>query len=173
MGNEYSLASLPSNVVAQFDVEKIKRLSKSFRKLDVNKSQTLSADELMAVPGLQANPLVQRVIDIFDTNGNKEIDFVEFLEGISHFSEAGDTERKLKFVFKMYDIDQDGFITNGELFTVLKLMVADNLGDVQLQQIVDKTIQRFDKDGDGKISYQEFCEGFGDMDVYKKMVVPV
>ena len=52
-------------------------------------------------------------------------------------------------------------------------MVADNLGDVQLQQIVDKTIQRFDRDGDGKISYGEFCEGFGDMDVYKKMVVPV
>jgi len=173
MGNEYSLAALPSSVLSQFDVEKIKRLNKSFRKLDVNKSKTLSAEELMAVPGLQANPLVQRVIDIFDRDGNKEIDFIEFLEGISHFTEAGDTERKLKFVFKMYDIDQDGFITNGELFTVLKLMVADNLGDVQLQQIVDKTIQRFDRDGDGRISYQEFCDGFGDMDVYKKMVVPV
>ena len=82
MGNEYSLEALPSNILAQFDVQKIKRLNKSFRKLDVNNSQTLSADELMAVPGLQANPLVQRVIDIFDRDANKEIDFVEFLDGI-------------------------------------------------------------------------------------------
>ena len=85
MGNEYSLEALPSNILAQFDVQKIKRLNKSFRKLDVNKSQTLSAEELMAVPGLQANPLVQRVIDIFDRDGNGEIDFVEFLEGILMF----------------------------------------------------------------------------------------
>ena len=60
--------------------------------------------------------------------------------------------------FQIYDIDQDGFISNGELFQVLKMMVGNNLKEVQLQQIVDKTILQFDKDGDGKISFQEFCD---------------
>jgi len=59
--------------------------------------------------------------------------------------------------FKIYDIDRDGFISNGELFQVLKMMVGNNLKDAQLQQIVDKTIIYADKDGDGKISYDEFC----------------
>lgn len=59
--------------------------------------------------------------------------------------------------FKIYDINQDGFISNGELFTVLKMMVGNNLKEVQLQQIVDKTILQFDSDGDGKINYEEFC----------------
>ena len=36
-------------------------------------------------------------------------------------------------------------------FTVLKMMVGNNLKDTQLQQIVDKTIVYADKDGDGKI----------------------
>ena len=36
-------------------------------------------------------------------------------------------------------------------------MVGNNLKEVQLQQIVDKTILQFDADGDGKISYEEFC----------------
>ena len=54
-------------------------------------------------------------------------------------------------------MDNDGFISNGELFQVLKMMVGTNLKDVQLQQIVDKTIVIADLDGDGKISYEEFC----------------
>ena len=59
--------------------------------------------------------------------------------------------------FKIYDIDKDGFISNGELFQVLKIMVGSNLNDVQLQQIVDKTIFFADTDGDGKINFEEFC----------------
>lgn len=35
-------------------------------------------------------------------------------------------------------MDKDGFISNGELFQVLKMMVGSNLKDSQLQQIVDK-----------------------------------
>lgn len=37
-------------------------------------------------------------------------------------------------------MDRDGYISNGELFQVLKMMVGSNLKDTQLQQIVDKTI---------------------------------
>ena len=54
-------------------------------------------------------------------------------------------------------MDKDGFISNGELFQVLKMMVGTNLTDTQLQQIVDKTIFFADKDGDGKINFEEFC----------------
>ena len=50
-------------------------------------------------------------------------------------------------------MDNDGFISNGELFQVLKIMVGNNLKDAQLQQIVDKTIIYADKDNDGKISF--------------------
>lgn len=49
--------------------------------------------------------------------------------------------------FKVYDMDRDGLISNGELFLVLKMMVGNNLKDQQLQQIVDKTIMEADKDG--------------------------
>lgn len=56
----------------------------------------------------------------------------------------------------MYDIDGDGFISNGELFQVLKMMVGSNLNDIQLQQIVDKTILEGDQDKDGRISFDEF-----------------
>lgn len=71
-------------------------------------------------------------------------------------------------------MDRDGYISNGELFLVLKMMVGNNLKvrtchpfrkrllslaflqDSQLQQIVDKTIMEADMDGDGKLSFEEF-----------------
>ena len=168
MGAEYSI---PEDT--KLTAQEIKRLHKRFCKIDVDNSHTLSAEEIQAIPGLESNPLVRRVIDIFDKDNNKEIDFKEFLEGISLFIAREGIESKLKFIFKVYDIDNDGFITNIELFMVLKLMIGNNLGDVQLQQIVDKTIQQFDLDGDGMISYEEFCEAVGNLDTYKKMIVRV
>lgn len=55
--------------------EEIKRLGKRFKKLDLDNSGTLSIEEFMSVPELQQNPLVQRVIAIFDADCNGEIDF--------------------------------------------------------------------------------------------------
>ena len=78
-----------------------------------------------------------------------------------------------QFPCRIYDIDNDGYISNGELFQVLKMMVGSNLKDTQLQQIVDKTIHFADKDEDGKINFEEFCEVVGNTDVHKKMVVDV
>ncbi|OKL57010.1 Calcineurin subunit B [Talaromyces atroroseus] len=105
------------------------------------------------------------MISIFDEDGGGDVDFQEFVSGLSAFSSKGDKDEKLHFAFKVYDIDRDGYISNGELFIVLKMMVGSNLKDVQLQQIVDKTIMEADKDQDGKISFEEFKQMVESTDV--------
>lgn len=77
---------------------------------------------------------------------------------MNSLSAGASHEEKLRFAFQIYDINQDGYISNGELFTVLKMMVGNNLNDVQLQQLVDRTIIKADEDFDGKISFEEFCK---------------
>lgn len=53
---------------------------------------------------------------------------------------------------------------------MLKMMVGDNLNDVQLQQIVDKTILEGDEDKDGRISFEEFKSMITGMDdIHEKM----
>merc|ERR1711936_453074 len=169
MGNEASC--LPMDCT-EFDADEIKRLGKRFKKLDLDGSGSLSIEEFMSLPELQQNPLVRRVIDIFDDD-NGEVDFKEFIQGLSHFSAKGDMESKLRFAFRIYDMDNDGFVSNGELFQVLKMMVGNNLKDTQLQQIVDKTIILYDKDNDGKISFEEFCQVVKNTDIHTRMVVEV
>ncbi|XP_063450973.1 calcineurin subunit B type 1 isoform X3 [Pan paniscus] len=172
-GSSNSCVAISQEAGITVDADEIKRLGKRFKKLDLDNSGSLSVEEFMSLPELQQNPLVQRVIDIFDTDGNGEVDFKEFIEGVSQFSVKGDKEQKLRFAFRIYDMDKDGYISNGELFQVLKMMVGNNLKDTQLQQIVDKTIINADKDGDGRISFEEFCAVVGGLDIHKKMVVDV
>lgn len=107
-----------SNFFFLVDADEIRRLGKRFRKLDLDNSGALSVDEFMSLPELQQNPLVQRVIDIFDADGNGEVDFKEFIQGVSQFSVKGDKLSKLRFAFRIYDMDNDGYISNGELFQV-------------------------------------------------------
>lgn len=73
---------------------------------------------------------MKRVIAVLDKNKDGKISFAEFIEGLSYLSASGVInwnryhnflgveEDKLKFAFKIYDMNDDGFITNGELFTV-------------------------------------------------------
>ena len=50
--------------------------------------------------------------ELFDSS------LTEFIQGVSQFSVKGDKESKLRFAFRIYDMDNDGYISNGELFQV-------------------------------------------------------
>lgn len=59
------------------------------------------------------------MVSVFDSNTDGKISFKEFLEGIlsQYLGIASlygtDDEKKLQFAFNIYDIDKDGFISNG------------------------------------------------------------
>lgn len=61
--------------LGQFNNEQIQRLSEKFRQLDRDGSGDLDFNEIFTVPELSNNPLVQRVITIFDTNKDGKISF--------------------------------------------------------------------------------------------------
>lgn len=137
--------------------DEIKRLRKRFKKLDLDSSALWRQELFTSIPELQKNPLVQRVIVRADTDGDGQVDFQEFILGTSQFSVGGDEEQKLRFAFSIYDMDKVFPFQRGALPGALKMMVGDRKSErQQLQQLVDKTIILLDKDGDRKISFQEF-----------------
>ncbi len=115
--------------------------------------------------------MIKRVFCIFDKNHDNSISFVEFIQGLSKLSEHSNDEAKLKFVFKIYDIDEDGFISNGDLFKILKIMIGNNLTNIQLQQLVDRTIIQTDFDQDGMISYEDFKRSIMEQNLLSKITL--
>ena len=57
---------------------------------------------------------VEHVFRSFDTNGDNEIDFREFMVSLSATA-RGTLTQKLEWAFKVYDINGDGFITRNEI----------------------------------------------------------
>jgi len=151
MGNGTSLPK-----VEGFSAEEVSRLEKRFQKLDLDHSGSISVGEFLSVPELKENPLVKEWL-MYLIHLSGEVDFKEFVLGLAQIAVRDQArDKKLSFIFRIYDMDRDGYISNGELFQVLKMMTGKNLTDAQLQQIVDKTILYLDKDADGKISFEEF-----------------
>ena len=154
-----------------FSTEEIANLKKKFNALDKDKSGTIEPEEFFSVPSLAKNPLVKRVISVFDENGDGKISFEEFVKGLAVLSTGSDDKEKIKFAFQVYDFDNDGYISNGDLFLTLKMMVGDNLSDVQLQQLVDRTIVEADQDFDGLISFPEFEKMVSKLEIAKKLTI--
>eukprot|EP00357_Protocruzia_adherens_P028839 CAMPEP_0115008558 /NCGR_PEP_ID=MMETSP0216-20121206/22007_1 /TAXON_ID=223996 /ORGANISM="Protocruzia adherens, Strain Boccale" /LENGTH=163 /DNA_ID=CAMNT_0002376035 /DNA_START=173 /DNA_END=661 /DNA_ORIENTATION=+ len=159
------------NQSSAFTQKELKHLQKRFKKLDKDRSGLLEPEEFFDLPELAQNPLVKRVISVFDVNKDGKISFIEFVSGLSALSSQGSEEEKMKFAFAIYDLDGDGFISNGELFSVLKMMVGNNLNDIQLQQLVDRTVIKADEDFDGKHHMDEFCKMVKDLDVVNKLTI--
>ncbi|TPX42004.1 hypothetical protein SeMB42_g05311 [Synchytrium endobioticum] len=143
--------------ILPFSEQEINRLYARFCQLDKDKSGTVSADEMTAIPELAMNPLAQRIVAVIDPEGGTGINFKQFASALSVFCKDTKRDMKLNFAFQVYDVDGDGLLSADDLFVILKLMVGSSLPDEHIQQVVDRTILQADTiDKDGCISYEEF-----------------
>lgn len=160
-----------------FTKDELDRLRKRFQKIDADSSGKIEKNEFMSIPGVADNPLGMRIMDVLDSDRNGKISFDEFINGLSIFLTANHGENnknkneKLKFAFKIFDIDNDGYISNGELFIVLKMMIGDNVSDQDLQDLVDRTIAEADVEYDQMISFEEFVNVIKTTDVEKSLTL--
>lgn len=88
MGNQIApLDGQPKGLV--FDKYELKVLYKNFIELDQDHSGLIEPNEFFDVPELQDNPIVQRIISVFDKNNDGKISFYEFVSGLSLIANVG------------------------------------------------------------------------------------
>ncbi|XP_067853971.1 lysophosphatidylcholine acyltransferase 2 [Heptranchias perlo] len=101
---------------------------------------------------LPISPPLREVFALFDRNGDGTIDFREYVIGLVVLCSPANTEETIQFAFKLFDIDEDGNITEDE-FTAL-LRSALGVHDLD----VSKLFREIDVSASGKISYDVFRE---------------
>jgi calmodulin len=105
---------------------------------------------------LGQNPTEAELKDMIhevDADGDGTIDFAEFLDLMARKMKDADSDEELKEAFKVFDKDQNGFISAAELRHVMI-----NLGEKLTDEEVNEMIREADVDGDGQVNYEEFVK---------------
>lgn len=164
-----------------FSRNQINRLYSRFTSLDKSNNGYLSREDFLRIPELAINPLGDRIVHSFFMEGNEDgVNFRQYMRVLARFRptkygksdfEINSRESKLKFAFKMYDLDGDDKISRDELLAVLHMMVGANISEEQLGSIADRTIEEADQDRDGMIAFEEFTAVMKKVDVEQKMSI--
>jgi len=139
----------------QEEVEKLFGLFVSFSK----DGSSLTNEEFCSMLGLKTSLFVERVFVLLDGDHDGKLTFKEVASILSIFSEKGTLDEKLKFSFKIYDIDGDQYISKEELSKMLVASLMENNLDLPkeyMEQMIDFTFKEGDSDKDGKISFEDY-----------------
>jgi len=124
------------------------RLIELFRRFDKNGDGQLGPDEIAAMMkeiggGMDVKEFLSRVDE--DNSGTISLDEFTMAAAVGHLSSAN--EEELKRTFDAFDVDRDGFVTMKE---VEKL--CGNMSPEEARRLIAEV----DKNGDGKISFDEW-----------------
>ena len=61
-------------------------------------------------------------------------------------------------VFRLFDVDGDGFVTRADLAKSMDLLVGTSISPQTRDEIIRRTIAEADADGDGRISFEDFSQ---------------
>ncbi|KAH9687928.1 calmodulin-like protein 11 [Citrus sinensis] len=140
--NIYAEDVLPEDQIAEFQ--------EAFSMLDKDGDELASA-----IKSLDQNPTeeeLRNMINEVDLDGNGTIEFLEFLKLMATKMKENEAQEELKEAFKVFDKDQDGYISPNELRHVMM-----NLGEKLTDEELEQMILEADLDGDGQVNYEEFA----------------
>ncbi|KAL1512799.1 hypothetical protein ABEB36_002327 [Hypothenemus hampei] len=137
------------------DQANLDRLEQLFRQT-VGNGKEIRRDDFQKIV-ISKNPFfTERVFQIFDKDNSGSISLQEFLDAMHQF--AGQSpDDKIRFLFKVYDIDGDGLIQHKELQHVMRACMEENGMQFSEEQIEDLTMAMFedaDSNNRGTITYE-------------------
>ncbi|XP_053212395.1 neuronal calcium sensor 2-like [Panonychus citri] len=115
----------------------------------------------MFCPDRSPTEFCDHIYRTFDSDGDGYIDFKEFLLAVG-VTTGTDPREKLKWAFKMYDINRDGLIDVEEMSKIIKslyqMLGSEHSSYNEQAKKVQFIFDTMDNNRDGKVSLEEFID---------------
>ena len=149
-----------------FTEEELQHMLQRFLELDKDESGSISLEEFMEMPEFANNPFKDRIFLAFDgvyksarsdqRPEDRTLTFMEFLTSLSVFSENGSATDKTRFLFRLYDMDNDGKIGKEDLAEVISRIMPDAVTSEEREKVAERIFLEIDQDNRGFIDYRTF-----------------
>ncbi|XP_042294256.1 lysophosphatidylcholine acyltransferase 2 isoform X2 [Sceloporus undulatus] len=117
---------------------------------NASKGGRIGIEEFANYLKLPVSDVLHELFALFDRNGDGSIDFREYVIGLSVLCNPANTEQTIQMAFQLFDIDEDGIITEDEF----ALIIRSSLGLPDLD--ISDLFKEIDADKTNKLSYEEF-----------------
>merc|ERR1711874_769510 len=140
---------------SDMDAVRTAEFKEAFDEFDKDGSGAISTDELLHVlRAMGQNPTEDELLNlVLEVDSDGTIEFEEFISMMKKKASEVDEEADLREAFKIFDRDKDGFISMKELKKVCSMM-----GTMLTKEELDQFMAEADKDGNGKLDYDEFVK---------------
>ena len=133
----------------------MEELKEAFTLFDTNHSGCIDARELKAAMRALGHeitkPMVTAMFREIGKDPETELSFEEFCKVMAPRLKKANTRDEIMKVFQLFDVSKQGFITGREL-----RRMADDCGETLSDEELHQMIAEADRNGDGKISFDEF-----------------
>ncbi|KAL2762437.1 lysophosphatidylcholine acyltransferase 2, partial [Daubentonia madagascariensis] len=113
-----------------------------------SKGGRIGIEEFAEYLKLPVSDVLRQLFALFDRNRDGSIDFREYVIGLAVLCNPANTEEIIQVAFKLFDVDEDGYITEEEFSTILQASLG--VPDLDVSGLFKEIAQ-----GDS-ISYEEF-----------------
>lgn len=141
----------------QLTDEQIEDFREAFGLFDRDGTGSISVDELRAVlRSLGKNPTeseLREMIREVDEDDSGTIEFPEFLTMMVRKVKAPDTQDELVNAFRVFDYEENGFISAQQLCHVMT-----NIGEKLSQAEITEMLKQAGVDSHGQINYEDFVK---------------
>jgi predicted ferric reductase/Ca2+-binding EF-hand superfamily protein len=151
--------SLPasSNLPLTLDPALLARVHQCFKNL-AGPESVLDAEKMKRCLRVESVFLAERMLAVFDKDRDGLVNRVEFVRGVPRLL-FGSMRDKLRFVFRLHDIDGDGYIDHEELVRMMQVALTEdgvNARPEVAQRLSDLLFAAADGNRDGKLSFSDF-----------------
>lgn len=138
----------------------------------LNRTRTghLTYSDLLHIPEFQSNPLVLLLLNSLEDE-TENLDFINFVKKMEIFHSNTNKQRRVQFLFKILDLNNDGKICKNVLLRLIKMMKGKHYNYDEDIENVNDVFMYYDMENKGYLALNDFVKFYDDCGYETKMII--